>query len=271
MKRPNKFDVLSAEDQQCLLKICDENTYDAAVEILAKPRSEGGLSFYTSRTALSGFYTHHHPDHNAIAQIGQFADSVRIKGQAHMAAGFEAMLTLVQQRILEALKRGKALADLDREFRTLQRIQRCFLADDQRRSFKNQKVQKEYWAHCEELATAEPVDFIRNDIDHDPGAGDCSPEDFDNRSSLDLDIGIARNSLDRSPIRRANPLAQVMKAMGGTPQTKNGPEIPVENHEISPDLPHFPSNSVPVFPTTPTARPQPLKSAAPADQPITIH
>src|SRR5438067_11476357 len=143
MKRPNKFETLPAEDQQHILKTCDENPYHIALEILAKPRPEGGLNFDTSRTALCRFYTHHHPDQQTIEQLGQYADAVRVKGQAHMAAGFEALLTLVQHRILHALKNGKAIADLDREFRMLERIQRCFLADETRRSFKGRKVEKE--------------------------------------------------------------------------------------------------------------------------------
>ena len=76
MKRVNKFELLPKEEQQFVLKTCDENSYDTALEILVRPRSEGGLAFNTSRTALCRFYTHHHSDHRSIEQLGQFADAV---------------------------------------------------------------------------------------------------------------------------------------------------------------------------------------------------
>jgi hypothetical protein len=203
MKKLNKFELLTPEDQQLVLRACAENPYHIAIQLLARPRSEGGLSLRTSRSALQRFYVHHHPDQRSLELVGQFADAIRIKGQAHLTAGFEAALVLVQTRILEALRNGRAVSDLEREFRSLERLQRCARAEEKRREGRGRYVRANYQAHVSELASIPEADFIRNEFKRDPQADGLTPNDLDSSSDLERDIEEARHDAAASaPPRR---------------------------------------------------------------------
>jgi len=178
MKRLNMFQRLPKEDQTFVLGLCDKLPYKAAAEQLAKPRSEGGLSLATSATSLCKYYTKHHPEAVSAEAVGQFAAAMRVNHQAHGEANFEALLGLVQTRLLEAVRSGKSIADLDKEFRTLQRIQKCFLADEKFRE-NNPRTQDAYLDHLKQASTVPSVDFVRNDLANDPGAEGHSSEYFD--------------------------------------------------------------------------------------------
>jgi hypothetical protein len=80
------------------------------------------------------------PDHRVIEQLGQFADAVRIKGQMHLSRRLRSPRHSRPKCLLEGLKQGKAVADLDRDFRTLERIQRCFLTEEKRHEENGEKV-----------------------------------------------------------------------------------------------------------------------------------
>ena len=179
MKRLNKFSRLPQEDQTLILNLCEKLPYKVVAEQIARPRSEGGLDFTTCVSALCKFNTSHHPDVIATEAIGQYSAAIQINHQAHGEGNSEAILSLVQTRILTALRAGKSVADLDREFRNLQRVQKCFLADVKYRD-KNDRVQEAYLNHVKRIApTEEEADFIDNTIENDPGAGNATIDDFE--------------------------------------------------------------------------------------------
>jgi hypothetical protein len=190
MKRLNKFSLLPKEDQTFILNLCEKMTYKQACLELAKPRGEGGLGFTTSPSDLCKFNTRHHPEAIATEAWGQFASAIRVQHQAHGEANFQA---LVQNRLLEAMRAGKPLADLDKDFRTLQRVQKCFLADEKFRH-NNERTQDAYLTFVKRASTSESqADYIDNTLDEDPGAGNANIQDFEEEpTQLDLDLDFAR-------------------------------------------------------------------------------
>ncbi len=202
MKRLNQFSRLSTADQSLILDLCDKLPYKKVAETLARPRSEGGLDLTTSPSNLCKFFTRHHRDAIALEAIGQFATAIRVNQQAHGEANFEAILGLVQNRILRSLRDGTPIADLDRDFRNLQRVQKCFLADTKHRAG-NERTQEAYLDHIKKICLDEDLpDYIDNTLEHDPGAGNSTREDFENDSTqldLDLDFACALTNVEITP------------------------------------------------------------------------
>ena len=194
MRRLNKFSSLPKEDQTFILNLCEKITYKQACIELAKPRGAGGLGFTTSPSDLCKFNTQHHPEAIATEAWGQFASAIRVQHQAHGEANFEALLGLVQNRLLEAMRTGKSLTDLDKEFRTLQRVQKCFLADEKFRH-NNERTQDAYLTFVKRASISETeADYIDNSLDQDPGAGFTTIEDFEAEpTQFELDIDFARD------------------------------------------------------------------------------
>jgi hypothetical protein len=193
MKRLNKFSQLPKEDQSFILKLCEKMTYKQACIELAKPRGEGGLGFTTSPGDLCKFNTRHHPEAIATEAWGQFASAIRVQHQAHGEANFEALLGLVQNRLLEAMRAGKPLSDLDKEFRTLARVQKCFLADEKFRH-NNERTQEAYLTFVKRASiTEDEADYIDNTLEQDLGAGNSTIHDFEEiPTQLEMDIDFAR-------------------------------------------------------------------------------
>ena len=183
MKKLNMFTRLPKEDQTLVLDLCGKLPYRLVVEKLAQPREEGGLSMTTSESSLSKFVTRNDRDAIAVEAIGQYATAVQVNQQAHGAANFEAILGLVQTRILDSLRKGKSVAELDKDFRALDRLQKCFLADVKYRH-KNDHVTDAYLDHIKDVANdGDEAEFIRNDVEDDPGAGVVTIEDFQEKQS----------------------------------------------------------------------------------------
>ena len=195
------FERLDPQDQEYILRLCDDHTYDHVVEILARPRDAGGLALTTSRTSLGRFYTERSRDAIDTQLLAQYTNSLTFNHQAHSATACEGILTLVQNRILSALKSGKALADLDREFRTFERVQRCFFADAKWRKLNVATARDEYFKQIRQFANLPEADFIRTDLKNDPGAGECSPHHFeDDLTELELDFDEARSIPGSQPL-----------------------------------------------------------------------
>jgi hypothetical protein len=194
MKKLNMFSRLPKEDQTLVLDLCDKLPYHVVVEQLAKPRDEGGLSLTTSAGSLSKFVTRHHPETIAIRAVGEYATAVQVNQQAHGEANFEAILGLVQNRILDSLRKGKSVADLDKDFRALDRVQKCFLADVKFRH-KNDHVSDAYLKHVNALARhGDDAEFVYNNVENDPGAGSDTIEDFeDELTQLEIDVDNAND------------------------------------------------------------------------------
>src|ERR1041385_7236527 len=194
MKRHNMFSRLPQEDQNHILNLCSKHPYHVAVKILAQSRDEGGLSLVTSESSLCKFYTRHHPEAAAIQAVGQYAAAVQVNQQAHGEPNFEAILALVQNRILDGLRQGKTIAELDKDFRSLARVQKCFL-DDVKYRHNNDHVTNAYLDHIKSVApAADEAEFIRNDVPNDPGAGNLTAEDFqEEQNQYQLDIETAQH------------------------------------------------------------------------------
>jgi hypothetical protein len=202
MKRLNKFSRLPQEDQTLILNLCEKMSYRAAAEILAKPREEGGLGFTTCPSALCKFLYKNHPEAVATEASGQFASAVRFQHQAHGEANFEAILAMIQNRILESLHTGKPLDQLHQDLRSLQRAQKCFL-DDAKYRHKNERTHDAYLEGVKQF-TSDDADFIDHTVENDPGAGGITVEDFEGEDTqFDLDIFFAKHL----PAREVTPTA----------------------------------------------------------------
>ncbi|HEX7862570.1 MAG TPA: hypothetical protein VF773_19705 [Verrucomicrobiae bacterium] len=106
------------------------------------------------------------------------------------------MLALVQNRLLEALRAGKPIEDLQKHFRTLERVQKCFLADEKFRH-QNDRTQEAYLTHIKHTAPAEEdADYIDHNLEEDPGANHWTVEEFqEDQTQWDRDIEYARELL----------------------------------------------------------------------------
>ena len=192
MKRLNMFQRLTQVDQTFILNLCDRLPYKDVADQLAKPRTDGGLGLATSPTSLCKFYTKHHPEAVSAEALGQFAAAMRVNHQAHGEANFEALLGLVQTRLLESVRGGKPVADLDREFRTLERVQKCFLAEQKFRE-NNPRIEEAYRDHIKQAAEANDVDYVRTDDPEDPGTAGHTIDDFHEETPYELDLEAARD------------------------------------------------------------------------------
>src|SRR5262245_6504069 len=113
MKKQSKIRSLSTEDQNRIRQLCDGNTYDAVVELVAKPREQGGLDLKPNRSALSRRCS----EHGTLALSSQLADQFLnllekqpldlddlISPMAHLV-GQSAFLLLAQHRPFEEYRR----------------------------------------------------------------------------------------------------------------------------------------------------------------------
>ena len=131
-KSKSQFAALSEDDRKYILKLCSEHSYDDAVDLLLKPRGEGGLDILTSRAALCRFFTSA-PD-NTNHALAQYAAAANIRHEQNSNAFLGAIRASVEARVLENLRNGRALADMEKEFRFLKTAENLYLADAQWRA-----------------------------------------------------------------------------------------------------------------------------------------
>ena len=256
MKRKNKFEQLTPEDQQFILNLCAQTTYAKACEILARPRPEG-LAFHTGISSLCRFCTTYDPDAAQTMSLGQYSKMLQVRKQADGAAHTEALLLLTQNRLLEALRNGKAIADLSKEFRAFWNTHKTFLAEHKwRSSLNDEQLRKDYWRYVEDAALTPQADFMRNDVEHDPGASEADALEFNTESEEELDIEDQRNDgrprqvqLQQAKSRQLQAL--LASALGKKPAPTFedvDPDPDSANsgifHSNSPEIPHFPPNSI---------------------------
>ena len=115
-KSKNQFASLSQEDQKYILDLCAKETYDDIVEQLRKPRAEGGLDIITSRAALCRFFTTFRQD-SVLAVLAQIAAAENIRQEQNSNAFLGAIRATVEARVFEQLRNGRALADMEKDFR----------------------------------------------------------------------------------------------------------------------------------------------------------
>lgn len=131
MKYKSILKQLSAEDQKRILKLCDEDTYNNVVEILARPRPEG-FGIRTSYSALRRFYTEFRPepDPDPSRKIASqaLARSLRDCDDRNL---LPAILSVLECRVLRGLQQGRSASEMRADISALVRVQRTLLARNQ--------------------------------------------------------------------------------------------------------------------------------------------
>lgn len=246
MKQRNQFAYLPREERKLIFELCSSHTYETVVEILALPRSEGGLNITTSPSALCRFYTSEHPEpHREV--LAQYATATHVRHERESNAFLGAIRASAECRILESLKNGKALQDLEKEIRLLKTVQNLYHTDADWRREHPKAARAAYRAHVERCATIPAAEFIRDDLENDPGADDVSPEDFAEVSDFEMDVCVeklrAKRERDAHDERvLAAQAAAQQKAAAGENVIPIPPHAPTDNAK-TPVISHFPLNS----------------------------
>jgi hypothetical protein len=241
MKLRNQFAHLSEQDRQRIFDLCSNHTYEEAVEILQKSRDDGGLNITTSPSALCRFYTSSHPEpHREV--LAQYATAIQVRHEQESNAFLGAIRASAESRILESLKNGKALQDLEKEIRLLKTVQNLYLQDSDWRSQHPKAARAAYHAHVERCASAPDVDFIRDDVPNDPGADGALSGDFGEVSDFQTDVWVAKIRAKRE--REAHDRLATAKAAQRSPSASpDGPPLPPADAAKLPVISHFPLNS----------------------------
>ena len=161
-KSKSQFASLPQEDQKLILDLCSVHEYGEVVEILSKPRSEGGLNIHTSRAALCRFFTQHQAG-STLGLLAQFAAATNIRHEQNSNAFLGAIRATVEARILEHLHSGKPLADMEKDFRFLKTAEHLYLADAKFRAQHPKAAAAAYKTHVQRCADAPDLDFVRAD------------------------------------------------------------------------------------------------------------
>ena len=256
MKKPkNQFASLSQEDQKYILDLCAKETYDDIVDLLRKPRADGGLDIITSRAALCRFFTTFRQD-SALAVLAQIAAAENIRQEQNSNAFLGAIRATVEARVFEQLRNGRALADMEKDFRFLRTIEILYLADAKWRAGNPKAARPAYQRLVDTCANAPEIDFIpvAEANNHLEGT-----DLIDAGSEFDLDVSKSRERQQRDAESRARILASLQARGIGADALPDSQKI-----EKSPVIPHIPPNSSnsPVPP-----RPNPSEPAQPAATP----
>jgi hypothetical protein len=158
MKTKSKFKALPPEDQDRIFQLCNDNSFDKAVEIVERPRPEG-FGLKTSYSALRRFYLQYNPHVQAAQVLGQYAHGLRIQHQAAKGSYNSAILLHVESRVLESLKQGKAIADLQSEIKTMINVQKAFVAVENWRKDSGQFASADHRALLDDCAREGKEDF----------------------------------------------------------------------------------------------------------------
>ena len=177
MNKPkNQFASLSREDQKYVLDLCAKQTYDDIVDLLRKPRPDGGLDIATSRAALCRYFTTSHED-STLALLAQVAAAANIRHEQSSNAFLGAIRATVEARVLESLQKGRALGDMEKDFRFLKTVENLYLADAPWRAANPKSARPAYQQHVDRCANMPEDDFIPVDQlqSHSDGAALSTP------------------------------------------------------------------------------------------------
>ncbi len=201
MKSKSKFKALPATDQEWIFQLCQNNTFEKAVEVLEKPRPEG-LALKTSYSAVRRFYLQYNPDAQQAQTLSQYAKSLRIQHQDAKGNFDSAILLHVQKRILEALAGGRAVSDLQTEIKTLINLQKVFMATEKWRIEAGDNAMTDRYELTESLALAGKEDFkpaLPGDDTPfvEEREADFVEEDASDERILQIDQAIATGDIDK--------------------------------------------------------------------------
>ena len=170
MKNYNKFQKLSPEEQKFVFELCEKNTYVQAAELIAEPRPDRPLAQHQF-IRPPAILRRYHPDAAKTETLGQYANLLQVRHQAAEGAFAEGILALVQNRVLEQLKNGRPLSEMAPDFRILKSAHKSFLEDYAWRKEEGSKAAASNTTNTsEQIAFTHNCDFMRNDIEVDPGA-----------------------------------------------------------------------------------------------------
>jgi hypothetical protein len=275
-KPKSQFTSLPQEDRTLILKLCSEHDYSEVVEILRKPRSEGGLNIHTSRAALCRFFTNSNPE-PTLALLAQFAAAANIRHEQSSNAFLGAIRATVEARILENLRAGKPLSDMERDFRFLKTAEHLYLADAKFRAQHPKTASAAFKSHIQRCADAPDLDFVRAD-EPQPNSPDLEsiPQDL---SDLDQEIlkvrkrhqdtltalqsaGLSPEDFKTHP-SEIDPASIPLLAKLKPRLTPAAPSSAPQFHPKSPVIPPIPGNSTKrrpassTFSSPPTTQPNP--------------
>ena len=223
-KPKSQFAFLPEEDRKLVLDLCSAHTYDQAVDLLRKPRAEGGLAINTSRSALSRFYINSNPE-PARALLAQFAAAANIRHEQHSSAFLGTIRATIHAHIFQQLHSGKSLAAMEKDFRFLKTAEHLYLADARFRADHPETARANYKEYVQRCAETSDVDFILVD-ESEPNTPTPHLEDF---TKSEHDIAKERECLLET-------LAILQKA-GVQPDP-----IPLRVSSKTPAIPHFSRN-----------------------------
>jgi hypothetical protein len=254
-KQRNQFAALSEQDRKHVLDLCTKYSYKQAAEILGRPRSEGGLAIVTSRSALNRFFTTYHEE-PARALLAQYASAVNVRSQQDSNAFLGAIRASVEARVLEGLKNGKALADMERDFRLLKTAQTLYLNDAKWRVENPKAARAAYQEHVDRCAKAPDIDFIPIEEASAPAADREALTLLTETSEFELDILKSRHKQQVEAEQRKQLLSKLRAAGIGPEHLPDDPEP--QNPPKSPAIPHFPPNPTKTDIPEPAAKIKPL-------------
>jgi hypothetical protein len=267
-KPKSQFASLPEADRKLILDLCSKNPYDHVVELLRRPRAEGGLSIRTSRSALSRFYTtaQPDPDHALLAQI---AVAANIRHEQDSNAFLGAIRAIIQARVLEHLRTGRALADMQHDFKLLRTAENLYLADASFRAKHPKAARAAYRDHVQHCADAPDSDFTpADDCPSEPNENppqDLTPFERDILKERERQLEILNFRISANAQREQQNLLENARlgALGLTPRPAVSvpSHIPPGNPLKTPVIPHFPPN--PTSETIPPANPQNQQNGAP--------
>jgi hypothetical protein len=249
IKPKNQFAALPEADRKFILDLCSKTPYDQAVVLLRRPRSEGGLNIITSRSALSRFYTSAQPEPDQ-ALLAQIAAAANIRHEQQSNAFLGAIRAAIQARVLEHLNSGRALADMQHDFKLLRTAESLYLADANFRAKHPKTARASYKDHVQHCAEAPDTDFLPADetpVDQNP-LHDLTDLERDvqkerERQQEILNIlkktGVERGHSDLSDHRT---LAALTSTLAPRSTRTTPTPIPPQNPPKTPAIPHFPPN-----------------------------
>ena len=202
-KSKSQFASLPQSDQKLILELCSSHEYSEVVEILSRSRSDGGLDIRTSRAALCRFFTQHQAQ-STLGLLAQYAAATSVRHEQNSNAFLGAIRATVEARILENLRAGKAVADMERDFRFLKTAEHLYLADARFRAQHPKAASAAYTSYIQRCADAPDLDFVRAD-EPQPPSSELTSHSSD-LSDFDLEIQKARR-------RRQDTLAILQSAL----------------------------------------------------------
>ncbi|HEX7858908.1 MAG TPA: hypothetical protein VF773_01135 [Verrucomicrobiae bacterium] len=252
-KPKNQFAELPEADRKHILDLCAHHGYSDVVEILAKPRSEGGLDLVTSRSALCRFYTQYNPEPSQ-AVLAQIAAAANIRHELDSNAFLGAIRASIQARVFQNFRDGKPLTDMSADLRFLRTTEHLYLADAKFRAEHPKLTNAAFKSHLQRCADAPDADFVRAD-DPEPDLASVPP----NLSDMDREVLRVRERHEfllalipdsgLTPADFKTPLSEIDPAVIpilAKIKARNAPQpasVPLPNHSKSPAIPHIPGNS----------------------------